>query len=242
MPNEKNSNTILVAFLGLLSLGLFGTVFLGGSGDNAAEIAHLQSEIDELQERVTVLEKRERRGKAGKRKRGGRPGIAGSLSSSEPEDRMRERIRTRLAEEGVAAGTDPASIEQVGEAIEADPEVRSKITDLVRDELAAERDQRWERRAERRAQRDEERLDQLSSSLDLSTEQREQLSGVMADERETIGSLFRAAREDGSWMEARDQAVTIRAENDARVQELLDDDQYAGWDAMRTEEEERRRR
>jgi hypothetical protein len=242
MSEPKNSNAILYAAATLL--GLIAVVSLRPSpGPSQAEFDELQAQLEELKEQVTVLQEAPAKRIVAQadavrgRKRGG-PGTLGASNWGSPERSMRDRIRHTIETERPGGA---ASVEAVGEALEADPEVRGKVANLVREELAAERDQRWERRAERRQQRDEQSLDDLSSRINLTAEQRVDLSAVLSDERETIGSLFRAAREDGSWHEARDQATTIRAENDERVRELLDEGQFAGWDAMRTEDEERRR-
>ncbi len=239
MSEPKNNNLILIGFLAVV--GVIAIAVLRPShGPTQDEFDALQAEVTALNAQVAELESR--RGRRGKRVAGERPqgsiSPAASEAWSDPERRIRNRIRDRI--EATAPGG-ATSVETVGAAIEADPAVRDKITNLVRDELAAERDERWDRRRERWGERAEQRLDELSQAISLSPGQREQLGTVLSDERDTVGDLFRAAREDGSWMEAREQAVTIRAASDAQVKALLDETQYAGWEAMRVEEEERRR-
>ncbi len=241
MSAPKNNSAILLAAAGVVAL-LAAVLLRPSGGPTQEEFAAVQAEVAALT--LQVAELQARRGKRGPRVEGQQP--AGSLSRSgderrdpDPEQRMRARMRDAIeaAEPGLGG-----SMEAVGEAIEADPEVREKITSLVRDELEAERDERWERRRERWAERSEQRLDELNEQLALSPSQRTQLAAVLSDERDVLGELFRAAREDGSWMEAREQADGIKAANDQRARDALDDEQYTGWQAMRAEDEERRRR
>ncbi len=117
-----------------------------------------------------------------------------------------------------------------------DPEVRDRLDAIVRDSLEAEREERWDRRRERIEQRTAERLDQLAQDSGLTDAQVDTLDVALANEREEIFALFRQAREDGSWADAREKAEAIRAATDERVAGQLDDGQREAWAAFREEE------
>ena len=123
-----------------------------------------------------------------------------------------------------------------------DPEVRDRLDALVRDSLEEEREQRMERRRERIEQRAAERLDQLASDANLTRAQVDELDMVLSLEREEIFSMFRAAREDGSWNEARQRAGEIRTVTDDKVAGLLSGTQLDAYNAMREEDAQRRGR
>ncbi len=123
-----------------------------------------------------------------------------------------------------------------------DPQVRERLDALVRDSLEEEREQRMERRRERAEQRAAERLDQLANDANLTRAQVDELDAALAQEREEIFAIFRAAREDGSWNEARQKAGEIRTGTDEKVAELLSEGQLDAWNAMREEDAQRRGR
>lgn len=247
MTEPTNNNLILFAALGAATL--VALVALrpapGPTTDEftalQAEFTALQAEVGSLRTRVSELQAR--RG----RMRGSVPGPStrGSLSPAtaargdDPERRIRNRIRDRIAATAPGGAT---SVGAVSEAIEADPAVRDKITTLVRDELQAERDDRWQRRRTRREEQAAQRLDELTQEAALTSEQRDQLDTLLAGERDTVSELFRAAREDGSWSEAREQADALRLANDESARGLLEETQFEAWQTMRTEESDRRRR
>jgi dsDNA-binding SOS-regulon protein len=236
MSEPRNSTAVLLAFLGALALAA-AIVLRPPGGPTADEFAAVQAQVAALTLQVAELQAR----KAGTDRALAPP--AGLAASSprfdDPERRVRRRMRDAI-EDSAALGE--ASIRSVGAAIEGDPAVRDTLSTIVRDELEAEREERWERRRERMAERSRERLEQLTEEVRLSPHQREQLDGLLAQEREAVGELFRAAREDGSWMDARERSDAVRAASDERAREALDADQYAGWEAMRAEEEDRRPR
>ena len=70
-----------------------------------------------------------------------------------------------------------------------------------------------------------------SQELDEGT--RSQLSTLVEQEHELIATLFRQAREDMSWHEARDEAHALREETDESVAEILEEEQFEAWQESR---------
>lgn len=135
------------------------------------------------------------------------------------------------------------SAEGGGKSAEVDAQepLQARVGELVREQLQEERDERWERRRERMEERTAKRLDQLAADAGLNPSQVDELEAALILEREEIMVMFRAAREDGSFGEARANAEAIKEATDSKVGELLDGTQRDAWDAYREEEDARRR-
>jgi hypothetical protein len=124
---------------------------------------------------------------------------------------------------------------------EGDPEVEDRIGALVKDQMEEQREERWERRQERFEERSRERVDRLADSVGLDAGQIETLNNALQAERQQTFTLFRAAREDHTWGEAREKADAIRAETDSTVSESLNATQMDAWQEMREDEQSRHR-
>lgn len=135
------------------------------------------------------------------------------------------------------------SAEAGGRSVEVDAQepLQARVGELVREQLQEERDERWERRRQRMEERTAKRLDQLAADAGLNPSQVDELEAALILEREEIMEMFRAAREDGSFGEARTKAEAIKEATDSKVGELLDGTQRDAWDAYREEEDARRR-
>mgnify|MGYP000182460894 CR=1 FL=1 len=235
-----STNTTLALGAGAaLAIGI--AVFVMGSSseepDLSARVAELEAKVARLEaerERPRRERPRELRGEG--RRRGDRP-MRAARAGGPPDDREVEEIARRALRR---ADGDPDAVLEVLDS--DDPEVRDRLDALVRDSMEAEREERWERRRERIEQRVAERLDQLAQDASLNDAQVDALDTALAAEREEIFALFRQAREDGSWADARDKADAIRAATDERVAGQLDDTQRDAWDSFREEEASRRGR
>ncbi len=193
----------------------------------AARVASLEQEVEQLRAEVRRLRELDApaSGAPAMALRGPGPGAGAVLGSVEALARP---------------GGDPGSRAEPAEALRrimesGDPEAREALQALVRDELDLARGERWERRMQRRAERQQAQIEQLTVDHQLSGDQVARLEELMEDEQEQIGDLFRAAREDGSFDGARQQARELRQETDETVRDLLDEEQFAGWQEMRDE-------
>ena len=98
------------------------------------------------------------------------------------------------------------------------------------------------RRERRRAAwdaRTRERLTERFAATPLSEEQRESTLLALRVERESIGELFRAARDGGGFDQVRKKIGELRAKTDEEVRGLLPEEKYAPYAEMRSEEAER---
>lgn len=188
-----------------------------------------------LEERVAALEQevsalRAELAERPRRKRG--RGGAGLAADD-------EELARRIGRASVVGGDGKEALIEALD--EGDPEVEGRLSALVRDELEAERDAEWDRRRERRSERSRERIDELASQVGLDASQVEFLNETLEAERDQIFPLFRAAREDGTFREAREQAEAIRAETDEKVAGTLAGEQLEAWQELREEQSRRRR-
>lgn len=120
-----------------------------------------------------------------------------------------------------------------------DPEVRERLSGLVKETMEEQRAERQAMRRERMVERAEERLADLASEADLSDKQFDQLGELMEAEREQIFDLFGRARENMDFDSARDEARALREASDAKVAELLQGEQLEAYQKMREEESRR---
>ena len=121
------------------------------------------------------------------------------------------------------------------ENLSEDTAVRDAVGEVVREEMEYAREERWERRFERHAERRAEMVARFGSEQGLETATVERLDTMMRTEHETISDLFRQAREDGTWHEARDEAHALREETDEEIAGFLDGDQMEAWRQARDE-------
>jgi hypothetical protein len=182
-----------------------------------------------LAERVDRLE-REVAGLRERRRRGGGPRVAALMP----------REVDMPAPGAPAPGGDPIDPEAlVAEGLASDaPEVQEQLRAAVSAELERERDERWQRRSERWKEDARERLTALADEVALDETEVVKIGSMLDAERDEISALFRTARQDGTFREARREAVAARERTDENVRALLDDDKYDGWQKMRERERE----
>lgn len=230
----SRSTAIPLAFF--VAVLLIGAVFMVGLDEDpveeAAAAASVEARLAELEREVEQLraEVRTLRG-AGAPTFGPAPG-AMALRGSTARPRVPGTLLPPTAREAASVGGQEV-LQQMVES--DDPEVRERFQELVRDELDSARSERWERRQQRRTERREARLEQLRADAGLRADQLGGLQLLLEDEDEQITDLFRAAREDGSFEEARDKIRELHAATDEEIAGLLDEDQYAAWQEMRDE-------
>jgi hypothetical protein len=81
----------------------------------------------------------------------------------------------------------------------------------------------------------------FSADQELDAESEARLSQLMMAEHEQIADLFRQAREDGTWHEAREEAGALKDETDEVLKDLLDEEQLDAWKVAREESSPRGR-
>ncbi len=199
-----------------------GTVHAVAPSALEERVAALETEVASLRAELT-----ERPSRRDRRRRG--------EATSNDEEIARRIGRATLRDQ-------PGGRDALIEALdEGDPEVEDRIGALVKDQLNEQREERIERRQERVEQRSRQRVDRLAESVGLDASQIEILNDALQAERQQTFALFRAAREDQTWGEAREKADAIRGETDSTVSESLDASQMEAWQEMREEEQSRRR-
>ncbi len=115
-------------------------------------------------------------------------------------------------------------------------EVEARIAEVVSEQLEQREEERWAKRSQRWATRQDEQVEALREHAGLSAEVSATLGTMLGAEREQIMALFKSGRDEMRWSEMRQKTDEIRAETDANVKALLDDEQYEAYEAMRAEE------
>lgn len=227
----SRSAAIPLAFF--VAVLLIGGLFIAGLDEDPAEIA---ASAASLEARVLALEQEVEQLRAEVRRLGGElstsgrtPGALALRGSTAPTIEARPPVALERAQVG--------GQEALRRIIDSDdPQVREQFQSLVRDELDVAREERWERRMQRRTERRSAQLERLAADVQLGGDQLAALQGLLEDESEQISDLFRAAREDMSFDEARTAARELREATDEEVGGLLSEEQYSAWQAMRQEE------
>jgi len=199
------------------------------SGGGGAEVAALSRRVDALEREVREL--REARDSAAQTEA---PSVAAArgepAGAGRPSASPREQVEAWNAREGKA-------VDAVLDVLDSDePEVRERVSGLVRQELEDAKQQEREQRQARRLEREEERTRELASSLGLDAATGETFVKTLVGEREKMMELFGKAREEGSFDEAREQVEGMRAETDMKMRKLLSDKQFEAYVASRDEE------
>lgn len=239
---SQSNPAILVG--AVIAVGALGVLFWSGQSAEPSPDTVLEARVASLEQEVATLKMElERRRERGQR-RGAARGDGSRLGRAAGATLDDESLAREIARKARVGG--PPGEEAQGAVLDVldsdDPQVRERLDALVRDSLEEEREQRMERRRERAEQRAAERLDQLANDANLTRAQVDELDAALAQEREEIFAIFRAAREDGSWNEARQKAGEIRTGTDEKVAELLSEGQLDAWNAMREEDAQRRGR
>ncbi len=219
LNHGKQINQLNQALAGNDSVKLAGT-------DDGDQSPALLSRVTLLETQVAQLkDRRKGRGGAGGPRGSGRVALGGPAT--------RHAAMAGTAESGAAG-------DQVLEVLESDdPDVRSRLHDVIDEELSNRRERRRDERRERRAAEAERMVLDLTSEYGLSAGQSTSLRELLSDEQEQIREFFQAARQDHSWGEARDKAQDLREENDGEAMDLLGEQAYEGWQAKRDAELER---
>jgi hypothetical protein len=224
--------------LGLLGGILFSTLSAAPDADEGGEAA-LLARVETLEQEVAALrvEVARRPGggaRGGREGRGPRPGGGAARLGGD------EEAARGIARRALDAGA--GEVDLAGAPLDPDdPVFQERVGEVVRETLEDEREQRWERRRERMEARAAERLGQFASDAGLDAAQVDEVDAALTQEREEIFAMFRAAREDGSWDDARARAEGIREQTDVKVGAVLRGAQTEAWAAFREEEEASRR-
>ncbi len=142
------------------------------------------------------------------------------------------------ARDGSSAGTPAPQVvrEAAVAALTGDDErVRGHLRELIQDERQAERAERFEAMQSAMTERVTERVAQLAETAALSEPQRRDVQARLALEQATVMGLFRDARRDGTWGDARQAAEEVRRGTDEQLRALLDPAQYEAYTTMRKE-------
>lgn len=143
---------------------------------------------------------------------------------------------------GTAPVLDDETAAAIADAIETAPEVTAKIERLVDEKMQARRDERWARRAERLAERDAKMIESVREQHDLEDDEASKIGALLGAEREQVFALFREARDNGRWQEAREKIEAIVQGTDSNVAAVLDEEAFATWSTLRDERASRWRR
>jgi len=225
--SESSPVIALGAVIAIAALG--GVLFLGRSAPEPS--ADLVARLESLETEVAALRAEVAR-RPDRRSRRGPPGGGARAAARDGGERASSAV----------AREDGTTTEAVIEALDSgDPAVEETIGGLVRDQLDQEREQRMDRRRERMVERTAKQLAQLAIDADLDDAQVADLEEAITEERDAIFAIFRAAREDGSWDEAREKADAIRLATDEDVAGTLNTSQREAWTTYREEETARRR-
>ncbi len=198
--------------------------------DDADEIARLEARIDQL-ERASGMEP---------------AATSDSISAEAPEPVVAAAIRGKEATAGdraaaariVAARPDSElSVEDVLDS--DDPEVRDKLRTVIAEEQEKLRDTRWTQRLERRKARTTERIREFADEHKLDAVQTEQLEELITKEVDVVGEIFRDARRDMNFEDAREMVGIVRGETDKEAEGILDGEALEAYQTMRAEEAER---
>lgn len=120
-----------------------------------------------------------------------------------------------------------------------DPEVRMKLRNVIAEERESAREERRNRTLERREEAIRERVRGVADEAGFDHTTATQVEDILVVELAEISELFRKAREDGSWRDARDQISTVRRASDEQARALMNDEEYEAYEEMRNEELER---
>ncbi len=168
------------------------------------------------------------------------PGLAARVAALESEVRslrselaaLRAVERRPAARPTVAARpTEPGA--EADDAQEPPEALEDLVTTRVDDAMRNAREERQARRAAWREAHQESRLRSLAEEVGLTPKQVEQLTAVLADERERGRSLREEAREDMDFEAMRPKFEALRARTDEAAAELLSAPQLEGWQKFR---------
>jgi hypothetical protein len=209
--------------------GLVALVVSLSTGGSSSPPEPVPAETPNLDERVAQLEAKlssRTTISASSRQARGDSGVTevGEASAEQMEAIMARRVMAAARTKGWD-----------GEEGEASEEFLEEVGRMVRDEMKQAREEAMERRAEHRAQRRADMVADFVAEHSLDAEHKSRLTELMLVEAEQITELFRAAREDGSWHEARDEAHALREDTDGVIAELLDDEEMEAWREAREE-------
>ena len=206
-------------------LGLCALYFIFGGDSPSEEALSTADSTEQLNERVADLEAEVNSLRAEAKSSASTAKSSNLMSAAEEADSM-------LARKVAAVAQAQGLVDENGET---SPEVREQLGKIIREEMATARNEAIERRMQRRAERQEMMVEEFVASHGLDEEQASRMTEIMLKEQDQISQLFLQAREDGTWHEARNEAMELRTESDQALTELLDDEQMSAWQEARDE-------
>jgi len=206
-------------------LGLCAFYFIFGGDSPSEEALSTADSTEQLNERVADLEAEVNSLRAEAKSSASTVKSSNLTSSAEEAEAI-------LARKVAAVAQAQGLVDENGET---SPEVREQLGKIIREEMATARNEAIERRMQRRAERQEMMVEEFVASHGLDEEQASRMTEIMLKEQDQISQLFLQAREDGTWHEARNEAMELRTESDQALAELLDEEQMSAWQEARDE-------
>ena len=122
------------------------------------------------------------------------------------------------------------------------PELRAKLREVVQEQQQSLEQEQREQRRERWISRREATLVELGNEVGLSTEQREQLMGIMLATRDQMTDMRQGVDSPEAFAAAREKVRALREQSEAQVKALLKPEQYEAYRARFSDDDDERRR
>lgn len=227
---QKNTQVVLNSLLFTAVAGLGGLAWSQG-----AELDELKDEVARLHVQVEHDPRHAQGTEAAAVPTVDAPERAGPSISAAGEYPSGGRPDAPSAHRAEAPAIEPTSV--VRSALESDdPELRDSLRKAIAEEQDTLREERWRERQQRREERTRERIGELAVEADLDATQEEQIEELLLAEIGEVSTLFRDARRDMNWGEARQKAEDLRAETDKKARDVLDEKQFEAYEKMRQDE------
>ena len=230
----------------------FGAIFAGVVAIFLGTFIWQNQKISTLSERLERLEN-DAPSQNPREQQASAPTIGGESKAS--VDRRVARIERALKTRRALSGRLPSEAFEEGDSLGAlaeevvqenrgvgKSEAKEIVQDLVRSEIERKEDERFEKRKQRRIERMLERIDALAEANDIDSGTQQKMVTIMTSEREQVSQLWREAREGNiTRRDAHTKMSETRAETDENMKAILDDDQYAAYEADREQDRHRPR-
>lgn len=238
-PIGMNTKLIFIAGVLVVALGSFLFLSVDDPSPQTKSVSQSKSvlaadQLQMLRERIDLLERKVERLQSTK----SRPARVISPSASAAE---RERRPIMPVTPKPESGAEPA-MENLAAAIgrEGSP-IRREVAQIVQDQFSNMRGEWREMRRARHEARDEERVERFAETAGLDEEQATQMTTLLAQEREQVTAVRRAARDDYDFRGAREKVREVRQATDQALGEVFDERQLELWREDRSQRRGRRR-